>query len=296
MLSRIGKNIYLSRKIKGWTQEQLAESVGVSSVAVSKWERSVTIPDIEILCRLADLFSVSLDELLGRVEAQIGESEKYSQEQLADFELGEKLVEYYRIWRNSGWSAVHESAKKEQTDEFLFFAVTLLVAEGKKRISKEWLRSILVNYAEKETDKNRCKMICDVLLAIEEGADEGLLKEIIASHLGRTYRDKFVIGISGKESREEVLQQYIEKPCTADLLENMTDCDDRTIQLILRQLDNETLVSALHGASGLVCQKFLRNVSDRLLYFLTVDIAQFAGSKDEVIRAQKRIQEIAAEM
>ena len=61
----LGKRIAQLRKEKGMTQEQLAEKVGVSAQAVSKWENDVSCPDITLLPLLADLFGVSVDELLG---------------------------------------------------------------------------------------------------------------------------------------------------------------------------------------------------------------------------------------
>ena len=60
----IGDNIKRLRIQKSITQEQLAESMNVSSVAVSKWERGETTPDISILPRLAYYFQVSIDELM----------------------------------------------------------------------------------------------------------------------------------------------------------------------------------------------------------------------------------------
>ena len=61
----LGKRIAALRKEKGLTQEQLAEKVGVSAQAVSKWENDVSCPDITLLPLLADLSGVSVDELLG---------------------------------------------------------------------------------------------------------------------------------------------------------------------------------------------------------------------------------------
>lgn len=47
------------------TQEQLAEALGVSFAAVSKWERGVAIPELHLIAEMADLFEVSLDALIG---------------------------------------------------------------------------------------------------------------------------------------------------------------------------------------------------------------------------------------
>lgn len=61
----LGKRIAQLRKQNGFTQEQLAERVGVSAQAVSKWENDISCPDITTLPLLADIFHVSVDELLG---------------------------------------------------------------------------------------------------------------------------------------------------------------------------------------------------------------------------------------
>lgn len=53
------------RKQKDITQEQLAEYMGVSPQAVSRWETGATCPDISALPSLAELFGITIDELLG---------------------------------------------------------------------------------------------------------------------------------------------------------------------------------------------------------------------------------------
>ena len=60
----IGANIKRLRKAKDITQDELADFLGVSFQAVSKWERGDCYPDITMLPSLANLFDVSLDELI----------------------------------------------------------------------------------------------------------------------------------------------------------------------------------------------------------------------------------------
>ena len=60
----IGKRIASLRKEKGLKQENLAEMLGVSGQAVSKWENDQTCPDISLLPKLAQMLGVSVDELL----------------------------------------------------------------------------------------------------------------------------------------------------------------------------------------------------------------------------------------
>lgn len=62
----IGIQIQTLRRKRNITQETLAAEMGVTVGAVSKWENSATMPDILMLCSLADYFHVTTDELLGR--------------------------------------------------------------------------------------------------------------------------------------------------------------------------------------------------------------------------------------
>ena len=61
----IGRILIENRHKKGITQEELAEYIGVSKAAVSKWETQMTYPDIALLPRLAAYFDISIDELMG---------------------------------------------------------------------------------------------------------------------------------------------------------------------------------------------------------------------------------------
>lgn len=63
---RLCTQIRTLRKNKGLTQEQLAERLGVSYQAVSKWENELTCPDIALVPLIAEVFRVSIDELFGR--------------------------------------------------------------------------------------------------------------------------------------------------------------------------------------------------------------------------------------
>lgn len=64
MANTLGSRITGLRRAKGITQDQLAEYMGVSSQAVSKWENDLSCPDIALLPRLADYFGISIDKLL----------------------------------------------------------------------------------------------------------------------------------------------------------------------------------------------------------------------------------------
>ena len=59
-----GNMVAALRKEKGMTQLELAEKMGVTDKAVSKWERDLSCPDINSLPKLADVFGVSVEELM----------------------------------------------------------------------------------------------------------------------------------------------------------------------------------------------------------------------------------------
>ena len=58
------ENLVQLRKLNGLSQEELAEKVGVSRQTLSKWEVGESLPDIEKSRALADVFDVTLDELV----------------------------------------------------------------------------------------------------------------------------------------------------------------------------------------------------------------------------------------
>lgn len=60
----VAKNLVTLRKKAGFTQIELAEKLNYSDKAVSKWERGESLPDVETVKKLADLYDVSVDALL----------------------------------------------------------------------------------------------------------------------------------------------------------------------------------------------------------------------------------------
>lgn len=61
----LSKNIYDLRLSYGWTQVQLAQKLGVTKQTVSNWENDNIQPSIDMLVKLAKIFNVSTDYLLG---------------------------------------------------------------------------------------------------------------------------------------------------------------------------------------------------------------------------------------
>lgn len=59
------ENLKTLRKAKGLSQEELAIRLNVVRQTISKWEKGLSVPDADLLIRLADIFEVSVSELLG---------------------------------------------------------------------------------------------------------------------------------------------------------------------------------------------------------------------------------------
>lgn len=75
MEQTMGKRIMANRKRLGLTQDQLADRLGVTAQAVSKWENDQSCPDITMLPKLAEIFGISTDELLGRESQTVHQAE-----------------------------------------------------------------------------------------------------------------------------------------------------------------------------------------------------------------------------
>lgn len=64
MIMSLGKNLFNARKKRGLSQEEVAQKLGVSRQTISKWELDETLPDICQSKKLANLYGLSLDELI----------------------------------------------------------------------------------------------------------------------------------------------------------------------------------------------------------------------------------------
>ena len=83
MEQSLGKRIMHCRKKQGLTQDKLAEMLGVTAQAVSKWENDQSCPDIGMLPKLAEIFGITTDELLGYKTEPVHDAqvvEEYPQE------------------------------------------------------------------------------------------------------------------------------------------------------------------------------------------------------------------------
>ena len=88
MQHSIGKTIKDLRKSRGLTQEELAERIGVTAQAISKWENESGMPDLSQIVPLAHIFGVSTDTLLGTGDTNKNE-DVFSKRETSSFFAGD---------------------------------------------------------------------------------------------------------------------------------------------------------------------------------------------------------------
>ena len=114
----IGNKIKELRKQRGLTQEQLAEVIGVSFQAVSKWENNISLPDIALAPVLASYFGVSLDDLFDY------NLEKARSEALA---IARKSVKFRETDPKEGCKIIEEGLKKFPNNDILLCNLLYLI-------------------------------------------------------------------------------------------------------------------------------------------------------------------------
>lgn len=113
----LGEKIKDLRKKSNISQEELAEKVGVSRQAVTKWENDAGLPDIENLKSIASLFNISLDELLGYKKQLLGDvilEEKYSLNNIVKAKGTRSKEETFVITKFSKATNIYALLKKKK--------------------------------------------------------------------------------------------------------------------------------------------------------------------------------------
>lgn len=97
-MNNFGEFLYELRKEKGITQTELANELGVTNKAVSKWETGESMPETSLLVPISQIFGVTVDELLNgkRAENYDGEGEKQAG---YDGESGEETIKAHLFTR-----------------------------------------------------------------------------------------------------------------------------------------------------------------------------------------------------
>ena len=97
------ENLKIIRKAKGYTQEELAIKIHVVRQTISKWEKGLSVPDADMLSKLADVLEINVSELLG---SEIKEETNKNEVSELLAKISEQLAlmnrRHKRIWKVIG--------------------------------------------------------------------------------------------------------------------------------------------------------------------------------------------------
>lgn len=145
---KIGSKIKSLRKKQHITQEQLAEKIGVSFQAVSKWENDIALPDITLIPVLANYFGVSTDEILSYDSFEKGREIE---------DIVTRAAEYRETDPNKGWEILREGLKKYPDNDVLLCNL-LYVMNYNENLGNYWDETLkLASKLVDKTDSDEIK-------------------------------------------------------------------------------------------------------------------------------------------
>ena len=134
MEETLGKRIMRHRKALGLTQDQLAEQLGITAQAVSKWENDQSCPDIAMLPKLSTIFGITADQLLGSAPESQPEPPTFTAEVVEDSEKDGIHFE------KDGWEFHWDAGRRDS----LVFAVLVLAVGAQLLLAK--LLAVDINF------------------------------------------------------------------------------------------------------------------------------------------------------
>ena len=210
----IGTIIAEKRKQRGLTQQALAEHVGISKPAVSKWESGQSYPDIELLPVLASFFDCTVDELLG-YEPQLSREEV----QALYAKLSAEFV-------SQPFEQVYQKSRALLKQYFSCWVLQFYIA------------LLWINHADLQGDQQRAKAMyleaLAVLKRVEKGSEDTVLSRQALQlqafcHLAADQPKQAIELLGDRQRVRELLQQY--------MYENLMGILDASPDLLAAYLD-----------------------------------------------------------
>lgn len=227
MKINISNNIRRLRKEHGMLQEQLADALGVSFAAVSKWERGVATPDLGYIVEMAHLFGVSVDVLVG-----------YSMQSgaVADFEQRIKKLQRAKDYERAFAEAEKALIRYPNNFCIVYASATVYQLKGLEHGDKAALeraielynRAILLLSQNTEPQVNEVTLRCEIATCC--------------------------IGLGQKDKALEILKRYnaggINNSLIALTQLNSDNCNPHEVEQYLVRAYGQTLSETVRVMSG----------------------------------------------
>lgn len=329
----IGSKIKESRMKIEMTQEQVAETLGVSRQTISNWETGKSYPDIVSVIKMSDLYEVSLDYLLKGKEAET--MTKYityleeSTNTVKSKQRFSKLIQigiYILLWTACLlWFWIGRRHDPTFAPAFSImalylilpiatFVISILIGKDESWGRYRWLIAFFFGAMYSLECYGTFKLANTLAFGNQhvpsiEDTIPGIMVSLFGMGIGfwmrkrnmkkRTFPEQEnynakAMKLFDMKDVDEVLVKYKAKPCTIDFIEPLADLDDRKVQLILKEINNTTLLFALAGASGKVCIKFMGNLSGRMLRFMDEKLQTETFKEEDMKEAQICILQVAS--
>ena len=329
----IGSKLKEARMRTEYTQEQVSDAIGVSRQTISNWENEKSYPDIVSVIKMSDLYDVSLDYLLkGKETKPMLSYMDYLEESTNMVKSKQKLTKMMQIgiyvmlwaaclvwfWLGQGSDGGFAMGYSLITFYFILpvstFIISILIGKDISWGKWKWLMPFFFGVMYSLENFGTFLMANNIacgnqnIPAIED-AIPGFIISLIGLLIGILFRrckakrkdlkeqEKFS-NVKMKqfdlEGKDEIIKNYIAKKATVDTLEPLANIDDKKVQLVLREINNTTLLYALAGASGKVCVKFMKNLSGRMLRFLDEQLQTQTFEESSIKEAQIQILQVAS--
>lgn len=138
---KIGRFISEMRRQQGLTQKELAEALGVTDKAVSKWERSVSCPDIALIIPLAKMLGVTANELLSGEKTETASDPETAEEAV------EKTVTYWGKSTGQKLEKIKQFLFLSASTAFMLAILICLICEFSISGSLSWSLIVLISVA-----------------------------------------------------------------------------------------------------------------------------------------------------
>lgn len=221
----ISKILLDKRREKKVTQDEVAEYIGVSKAAVSKWEKGISYPDITLLPGLATYFHISIDELLGY------------EPQLPEREIQEKYREFSAMFAEQDFFQVMEEVKQlirkydacypllfAMAQLYLNNVILLTSGEEQRRVLRE-ARTLCQRIVLEcqDTHLKKDALVMEAFLYLQEGQPQEALKLLGNKIRPSLPEDQFIAYAYQMLGDSEKAMEYLQATLYSEIVEQI-DC------------------------------------------------------------------------